>query len=197
MIHVLLLVVAMLALGCSDDQPTNTSDNASTSGIYFYDAGSEYRYIEVPSSGVAVFRSRVSKDYDLRRLESDNYCYFVPTRFIARTGKERWMKVYNEDLYLQTATQGAGGEIFLSYDEESQPEMDDESFMFIIHEFGTVGDRASVAVESVAHPGYFFTHEGHLLTGNGIALKPFDSPEKAPRWLVNHDPNVTEIGGLD
>ncbi|MCU0458247.1 MAG: hypothetical protein MUE37_04050 [Bacteroidales bacterium] len=79
---------------------------------------------------------------------------------------------------------------------------------FKLHEMGEEEGEKTYAIESIKYPGNYFSHDGHPIQGaNLLFLKPFDSPEKAPRFRLfetsasafpEGDPNVPkvfEIGG--
>jgi hypothetical protein len=190
-------VVATLGLvGCSSEPstPVNIDTGTITSGVYLFDNGSDYRYIHA-ASGIAALRARVSKDYDLSTLVDDDYCFIKPESVRWVAGNERWLRVHKENIYFQTATQGAGGEIWLSYEDNlEEPDYQDSSFVFYIHEFGKVDGKLSVSIESMKHRGYYFTNTGNILAGNGITLQKFETKEQAPRVLIHQMSTVVGIG---
>ncbi len=190
----LALAVAATISGCSEDTTTPTSTKSpSISGVYFYDDGEQYRFIEVPrSGGNAALRGRMDKDYSFATMANERKCAFKAVMLSSRPSNVRWLQLANEEVFLQTATQGAEGAIFLSFDETEEPDLDDESCLFRIHQFGEFEGRAVVAVESLAHPGYYFTMEGNIMTANGITLKQFSKPEQAPRWRIHS--NLPDFG---
>jgi hypothetical protein len=193
---ILLLALAITAMlsGCAEDTTTPTpSKSPSISGVYFYDDGEQFRFIEIPrSGGNAVLRGRMDKDYSFAAMANERNCAFKAVLLSSRPSNVRWLQLANEEVFLQTATQGAGGEVFLSYDETEQPDLDDETCLFRIHELGSLDGLAVVAVESLAHPGYYFTTEGNIMTANGITLRQYAKPEDAPRWRIHS--NLPDFG---
>ncbi len=184
-----LALATVLLVSCSDDPVAteNVDGYPSRNGIFHYLEEDSYRFVEIPRSrGVVALRGRSDVSYPLKDVPQDKDCYFGVFRFVSRVQGERWIRLHNENLYWQTADQGAGGEVFLSFLERSQPELDDESCMFILHNFDAVDGKANVAIESVAHRGKYMTAEGNILAGNGITFKAFSSADKAPRWMIFH-----------
>lgn len=180
-----LLAIALTA--CASDPASNSTDGEWTGGVYLFDAGEEFEYLEVPGSraNVVVIRSDVEKDYSMKQLVQDDDCWFEPVRPSTRTGPERFIQLHEEEVWWTLGRVGAEGEVYLKYDETDIPDAEDESYMFIIHQFGEEDGKLEVAIESQEMRGYFLTRQGNILAGNGVTLKPYDSPEKAPRMLIH------------
>jgi hypothetical protein len=197
-----LLILALLSIvsfGCTEDPAsTDQASGSTTSGVYLFDDGDQYRYIQVPNSrGNVIIRSRVEKDYPMTDLIQDDDCFFVPTRVPTRTGRERLIRLKDEGVWWETASVGAEGDIYLSNDEIDQPPQENTRYMFIIHEFTKSNGKLEVAIESVAHPGFYLTNTGNIMAGNGVTLKEFSSAEKAPRVLIHQISVQQTSGGID
>lgn len=180
------LAVAVLA-GCSEES-TSPDDSASgvTSGVYLFEDGGNYEYLQIPNSrSSVVIRSDVDADYPMNELIQDDDCFFVPSRVPTRTGPERYIRLKDEGVWWETSAVGAEGKIFLDFDEVDQPKQEETGYMFIIHQFGLKNGKLKVAIESVEHPGYFLTRSGNVLAGNGVTLNQYDSPESAPKLLIH------------
>lgn len=181
------VIGSLLFAGCASDStsPDGTSGEI-TSGIYLFDDGDQYRYLEIPGSrNPVVIRSRVDKDYPMLDLIADDDCFLVPARVPTRTGPERYIRLKDEGIWLETTTTGSEGAVYLSFDETDQPDQEETKYMFIIHEFEEENGKLEVAIESVQHPGYFCTNTGNVFAGNAVTLKPYGSAKDAPKMLIH------------
>ncbi len=191
-----LAVLAILIGSCSSDSPSSiqTGNNTITSGVYLFDDGSMYRYVQIPNSGIIPLRSRIAKDADFVQLTKDSRCLLKPETVRWKAGNERWIRLHEENVYLDVASRGAEGQLFLSFDETDEPDFQDSSAVFYIHQFGTNGNKLEVCIESMRYPGNYLSNVGNTLSGNAITLLPFASKEQAPRILIHQINTTTVIG---
>lgn len=186
----LFLGICIVFLGCKKNKVVDEPllENYPQSWIFTYDySNDEYLYFYTKPNNM--YTDRVLKSYSLMSLQEDVDCKFYLNLTRGADGKqyisiqldnnkERWV-------YAHESTNRQEKHMGISKRGLSDLDNDEYEYMFIIHKIEHSSGVKTVAIESVAYPGYFISASppGFNYASNQLTLeKESRGPEYATAW---------------
>jgi len=206
-IYAAALLLASFLTGCEKDDAS--SDSKSIEGLLYYftdEENQEIRVVDIDASTPFRRSFTLSGDNTLEDIAQERD-YLVlkvyrPSSFTTMYDKKgllfkskvienNWLYVANNPFIGLTGTTDDG------WFEAS--EFSNDATGFIFHKTGEINGEDVYAIESIAYPGRYFSHNGHPIQGtNLLYLEEYDEPDDAPKFrlyrtestFVEGNPNV-------
>lgn len=196
------LLLTSFLIGCEKDD--SSSDSKSIEGLLYYftdEENQEIRIVDIDASTPFRRSFILSDDNTLEEiaLERDYlvlkvYRPSTVSPMASRKGlllkskviENNWLYVTNNPFIGLTGTSDDG------WWEAS--EFSNDATGFVFHKTGVINGEDEFAIESLAYPGRYFSHNGHAIQGaNLLYLEEYDEPDDAPKFrLYRTDSNFPE-----
>lgn len=187
------LLLTSFLTGCEKDG--SSSDSKSIEGLLYYftdEENQEIRVVDIDASSPFRRSFTLSDDYTLEDVAQDRD-YLVlkvyrPSSLTTMYDKKglllkskvidnNWLYVANNPFIGLTGTTDDG------WWEAS--EFSNDATGFIFHKTGVINGDDVFAIESIAYPGRYFSHNGHAIQGtNLLYLEEYDEPDDAPKFRL-------------
>ncbi len=156
--------------------------------ILMIDANAD-RYTHIEIAGNNTKRSLVDKTYSLVSLAAERECEFKISQSRNEANNEDCFEIQsmkNKNRWLYIGYSPNKQEIHL-YSGETGSDInapDDDSYKFFVHKVGNANGVKTVALESVALPGYYISSSqpGFEYSPTQVVLLQASSPDKATAW---------------
>lgn len=187
--RLLLYSICIVCFGCKKNKVVQPLlEHYPQSWIFTVDySNDEYLYFYTKPNNM--YTDNVPKSYPLSELEKDVDCRFYLNLTRGADGKQyvsiqldnnkkRWVFA-NESTNRQEKHMGIAAR-----DSETDLDNDEYNYMFIIHKIEHSSGVKTVAIESVAYPGYFISSSppGFNYAANQLTLQQASRPEDATAW---------------
>jgi hypothetical protein len=190
--------------GCKEEDDINFSSKTIEGLLYYYtnEATKQIRVVDMNLNAPFRRSYTLSDDYTLENVAQDRdylvikvYRPSTTSAVAAAKGKLIKSKVL-ENNWLFVANNPFVG--LTGITEESWSETSDFSNNasgFIFHKVEEINGEEVYAIESVAYPGRYFSHQGHPIQGaNLLFLDEYPSPQDAPKFRL-YKPKATFLEG--
>lgn len=187
------LLLTSILTGCEKDD--SSADSKTIEGLLYYftdEANQEIRVVDIDASTPFRRSFTLSDGNTLEDIARDRD-YLVlkvyrPSTVSSMASKKghllkskvienNWLFVANNPFLGLTGTSDDG------WWEAS--EFSNEATGFIFHPTGKENGEDVFAIESLAYPGRYFSHNGHAIQGaNLLFLEEYDEPDKAPKFRL-------------
>lgn len=188
--NIIILFVLILFFSCKKGSniPNTTSETYPQEWILMIDESAD-RYTHIEIAGNNTKRSKIDKTYSLVSLADERECKFK----ISQSRNE----ANNKDCYEIQSVQNKNRWLYIGYSPNKQEihlysgttgsefnAPDDDSYKFLVHKIGKTNGVKTVALESVALPGYYISSSqpGFNYSPTQVVLLQASSPEKATAW---------------
>jgi len=186
------LIISSFITGCEKD---DSSGSKSIEGLLYYftnEENQEIRVVDIDASSPFRRSFILSDDNSLEDIAQERD-YLVlkvyrPSSVSTLASKKGLMikskVIENNWLYVaNTSFLGLTGTTDDDWFEAS--EFSNEATGFIFHKTGEVNGEDVYAIESIAYPGRYFSHNGHPIQGvNLLFLEEYDDPVDAPKFRL-------------
>ncbi len=167
------------------DQPL--LENYPQKWIFTVDySNDEYLYFYTKPNNM--YTDRIQKSYSLSELEKDVDCRFFLNLTRGADGKQ-YVSIQldnNKERWVFAGESPNRQEKHLGISSRGLTDLDNDEYeyMFIIHNIKYTSGVKTVAIESVAYPGYFISSAppGFNYAANQLTLQEDNGPENATAW---------------
>jgi hypothetical protein len=187
---VILVFICFIFFNCKKnkiiDQPL--SEHYPQSWVFTIDkSADEYIYIYTNGGG-NMFRDNVQKSYSLVQMAEDVDCKFFLNLARAENG-DQCVTIQRENdkrywVFGGTSTNRQEMHVGISNKGSETNAPDDDQYKFKIHKLEDVGGVKTIAIESIAHPGYFISSSppGFNYAATQLTLQSEPGAAHATAW---------------
>ncbi|MFT3702063.1 MAG: hypothetical protein QM802_06825 [Agriterribacter sp.] len=182
--------VCIICFGCKKNKLSDTPllEHYPQEWIFTVDyTPGEYLYFYTKPNNM--YTDRIETSYPLSALAEDVDCKFYLNLTRGSDGKQHiTLQVSNDKhrwVFANVSTNGQEKHMGISYKEsETALDNDELNYMFDIHKIEHSSGVKTVAIESVAYPGYYVSSAppGFNYNANQLTLEQANSPENATEW---------------